>query len=342
MASRLDFNASIALKHQGLMSFGTASWIQDDTLGFTADAELEVGERAEMRLELAGLPDTVMADIVVVKARQDPRSEAFRYAARIAEMTTGDRELLEHWVEERSAGSTSFTSERMMASLTASVVSRSGPRRGGAANEAKKGRKPREDTSGSLRSSQTWNPSSSSVTGPPKERGRARINQALKTSLDPKESQDRKALRELRKDEQTAASDSRSVASTWSTSSVYSTTSVASQETVFDPKVTWAEGDPRAEVTWVDPRNLIRDWKTHLCNKALPLPMELPHPKRGTRLTLRLRLPDGQALAVRARVMGRAGRTVLCAIDLSPGVRHKLKKATRAAALADTVSDGPI
>jgi len=340
LASRLDFNASIALKHQGLMSFGTASWIQDDTLGFTADAELEVGEKAEMRLELTGLPDTVLADIVVVKARQDPRSEAFRYAARIAEMTAGDRELLDHWVDERSAGSTSFTAERMMASLTASVVSRAGPTRGGAAREAREERRARKRAtteSKAPRSSQTWTPSSS--TGPAPERGRARINQALRTSLDPKESHERKDLRDLRREEGTAPSDSRSVASTWSTSSVYSTTSVASKETLFDPAVAWEQGDPRAEVTWHDPKNLIRDWKTHLCNKALPLPMELPHPKRGTRLTLRLKLPDGQALAVRARVMGRAGRTVLCAIDLSPGVRHKLKRATRAAALADPQDD---
>lgn len=330
LASRLDFNASIALKHQGLMSFGTASWIQDETLGFTADAELDVGEQAEIRLELTGLPDTVLADIVVVKARPDPRSEAFRYAARIQGMTPGDRDLLDQWVEERSQGSTSFTAERMLASLTASAVENRARRAGAVTGERTTPR-----PSGSPRSSQTWTPSSSVSQN--HERGRARINQALRQRLDAPAPTETSTAPAAPRPPRTrdGDSDDRSVASTFSTSSVYSTTSVADKESAFDPQVSWAEGDQRATVTWQDPHNLIHDWKTYLCNKALPLPMEHPHPKRGTRLALRLVLPDGQSVTIRSRVSGRSGRTVLFSVELSPGVRHKLRQATRAAALAD-------
>ena len=79
MASRLDFNASIALKHQGLMSFGTASWIQNDTVGFTADAKLVVGEKAKVRLNPSGIPDMVIADIVE-DSKKDAQTQSIAQA----------------------------------------------------------------------------------------------------------------------------------------------------------------------------------------------------------------------------------------------------------------------
>ncbi len=326
MASRLSFNATVALKHQGMMSFGTASWIQDDNLGFVADAVLEVGTRAEMRLELQGIPDSVMADIVVLQARRDARSDVFRYAARIAHMTSGDRDLLESWVDERSSGSTSFASERVMASLASSAVSKS-PRR------ERTGKEPRRTGHGEGRSGDTWHPSSN--TGHHQKRGRARINAALRTSLDQAAADEQITLRgepqpKGRDDESSVVSDSRSASTSHSQSSVYSTASRPARETRYEPRVEWAEGEARATVTWTDPEALVRDWQTHLCNRALPLPLEPPHAKRGTRMVLKLVLPDAQAFSVRARMMGSAGRSVLLAVELPPGVRHKLRRATAA------------
>ncbi len=329
MPSRLTFNATVALKHEGMMSFGTASWIQDDTLGFVADAILGVGDHAQLRLELQGIPDTVLAEIIVVKARQDPRREAFRYAARIDHMAPGDRELLEAWVEERSVGSTSFTSERMLISLTGSAPSKTGRRkRPPGKSQEKKGSQP-----GDARSGQTWDPSSS--VSHHRERGRARINAALRTSLD-QGSPDGQRMnrgtspRESEREDSSGASETPSATSTWSQSSVYSTTSKPAPETTYEPRVKWTEKDARATVTWSDAAVLARDWTTHLCNKALPLPLDKPHPPRGARIILKLVLPDGQALSGRARVRGRAGRTVLMAVDLPPGVRHKLRRVAKA------------
>jgi hypothetical protein len=70
LASCLDFNASIAIKHPGLMSFGTASWIQNDTVGFTAEAKLVIGEKSQVRLNLSRIPNMVIADIVEASKKE--------------------------------------------------------------------------------------------------------------------------------------------------------------------------------------------------------------------------------------------------------------------------------
>ena len=327
----------MALKHQGLMSFGTARWIQGEVVAFIVDNRMKKGETAEMKLELTGIPDTVLANIEIIQVKRDDLGEVYKYAARILEMSTGDRDLLDSWIEERSMGSTSFTAQRTMAQMglqsVSGVQSSRGPPRSHSPSRSPTSRYAVGDSS-PPDSSQTWNPSNAGPGG--EKRGRARINKALRTRLHPDTDE---GLRPAQKVQQKSVAPpspaSQSASGVWSTSSVYSVTNEASQETVFDPLVKWTEGERRADVTWLEPQNLIRDWQTHLCNHALPLPMKLPHPKRGERITLRLKLPDGQVLALRSRVVGAAGRTVLCAIELSPGARHKLKKAARAAALAD-------
>ncbi len=80
---------------------------------------------------------------------------------------------------------------------------------------------------------------------------------------------------------------------------------------------------------WSTWQGLAADWTRQLSKNLLRVDTPLNTPPRGYALTVRLCLPDGQVLAVQAKVTDTDGAGMLLALDLSPATRRILNRAAQ-------------
>ena len=100
-------NAIFAVHTREGLVFGSTSSVGFDEICFEVDAEILPTEVIEWRMELTGLPDTVMGTLKAeLKALRDgtrlARGDLPVYIARILSMSDRDRELYHSWLEDRS------------------------------------------------------------------------------------------------------------------------------------------------------------------------------------------------------------------------------------------------
>lgn len=99
---RTEIRSAIALNGPLDRVFGTTRWIDGDVLRFETHGGLEVGDRYDVRLELAGAYDSVQARVQVVDTVRFQEEGPLTCTAVIERMTDADRASMAVWVEERS------------------------------------------------------------------------------------------------------------------------------------------------------------------------------------------------------------------------------------------------
>jgi hypothetical protein len=119
-------NAIFAVHSQRGLVFGSTSWVGFDEICFEVDADILPTEVIEWRMELTGLPDTVMGTLKAeLKSLKEgsklARGEVPVYIARILSMSDRDRELYRSWLEDRSG---SKSSRRDPSAAPRSAISR--------------------------------------------------------------------------------------------------------------------------------------------------------------------------------------------------------------------------
>jgi hypothetical protein len=100
-------NAIFAVHTREGLVFGSTTSVGFDEICFEVDAEILPTEVIEWRMELAGLPDTVMGTLKAdLKSLREgtklARGELPIYIAKIVSMSDRDRELYRSWLEDRS------------------------------------------------------------------------------------------------------------------------------------------------------------------------------------------------------------------------------------------------
>jgi hypothetical protein len=105
-------NAIFAVHTRQGLVFGSTTSVGFDEIYFEVDAEILPTEVIEWRMELTGLPDTVMgtlkADLKSIKeGTKLSRGELPIYIAKILSMSDRDRELYRSWLEDRSGSKSS-------------------------------------------------------------------------------------------------------------------------------------------------------------------------------------------------------------------------------------------
>src|SRR4051812_15843457 len=105
-------NAIFAVHTREGLVFGSTTSVGFDEIYFEVDADILPTEVIEWRMELTGLPDTVMgtlkADLKSLKeGTKLARGELPVYIAKILSMSDRDRELYLSWLEDRSGSKSS-------------------------------------------------------------------------------------------------------------------------------------------------------------------------------------------------------------------------------------------
>ena len=105
-------NAIFAVHTREGLVFGSTTSVGFDQICFEVDAEILPTEVIEWRMELTGLPDTVMGTLKAeLKSLKDgiklQRGDLPVYIARILSMSDRDRELYRAWLEDRSGSKSS-------------------------------------------------------------------------------------------------------------------------------------------------------------------------------------------------------------------------------------------
>ena len=103
---RQHITASIALKTSSGMRFGKATWIQDDRIAYSSDAEFSPGDRAEMRMELSGQYQAVLAEVLVIKTYPIDMKGEIGCVAQIMDMPSADSQRLTDWLNDLTDGGT--------------------------------------------------------------------------------------------------------------------------------------------------------------------------------------------------------------------------------------------
>ena len=117
-------NSNVVAKlPNGNVASGTVDWLTTNALQVELDHSLFPTDRAELRVELQGLEETVYIQAAVARSRPVDSSGMAAAIFRIIDMPLEDQQLLQRWVEDHALGGTS--------SDPGSVYSLSSTRRGG-------------------------------------------------------------------------------------------------------------------------------------------------------------------------------------------------------------------
>lgn len=88
--------------------FGSATQIDGNNVTFELEAQMEVGDNVEWRMELPGLDDTAMGRIRIVSRRADP-GYPVRWVGAIVSISPEDAAVFEVWRRGVEAGTRAFT-----------------------------------------------------------------------------------------------------------------------------------------------------------------------------------------------------------------------------------------
>jgi hypothetical protein len=100
---RLDVSSAVAVNRNGRRSYGTTRWIDGSRLSFSTHADVEPGEKLELRLALDGRYETVCAEVQIDHTRRPALGGPLVCDARLVYVPASDRRLLDDWIAERSA-----------------------------------------------------------------------------------------------------------------------------------------------------------------------------------------------------------------------------------------------
>ncbi len=117
----MSLSASISLRSEASVAFGTARRIELEDLVVETPGNFPLGGTLEFQLELPGLSQTVYGSAVVRKAavRND---DVNRFALRIQHLRSGDEILLREWVEDMAHGGSSAHPHRHLRDADLSSV----------------------------------------------------------------------------------------------------------------------------------------------------------------------------------------------------------------------------
>ena len=100
-------NNAVSLKTStGNMGFGTVEWVIKDALQVQADVNATAGSACELRMELLGLPRSILLEAQVTEIWPADNG-AFHIRMNLAEGQTEDRTRLTRWLEDQAKGGTS-------------------------------------------------------------------------------------------------------------------------------------------------------------------------------------------------------------------------------------------
>ena len=301
---RQEFQATIAIKYDGGVGFGTAHWMQGDRVAFTTNAELRVDQRVEMRMDLSSYNDNARGELQILQV-QDSKDDHYSCLGQILEMPREDFEALNRWLEDMAEGNSASHSVRWLKSLS--------PHRsnGGQASP--------EETAAALKrmavrqgSVAPGTGSQSGISVATKRRvGRGAIRAALRANIptqEPNSPETGKQPTILEEPEIVTVSET--------------APSEADNSIAFNYSVSW-QGPKNARIQWTTKAALGHTWRSSLKKGFINLqtPSDVD---KGSQIKLSLVLPDGQAIAIR----GTAGETVdgevKCLVRVPWGTRIKM------------------
>ncbi|MDP6190398.1 MAG: hypothetical protein QF872_06285 [Gammaproteobacteria bacterium] len=303
---RQDFQATIAIKHESGVGFGTAYWMQGDRVAFTTDAELCVDQRVEMRMDLSSHNEKARGVLLIIEV-QDEEDDLSSCLGQILEMPREDFEALNNWLEDMGDGSSASHSSRWLKS-----VSSYRPRGSQASAVETAAALKRMD----MRHGSTVNDSASGMNINTKRRvGRGAIRAALRANI--QASTPVSAPNDASNANNSTLLDEPEIV----------TVSTPPPKTVnnaidFNYTVTW-EGANAARVQWTTKASLGQTWRSSLKKGSIKLKTPAPVPT-DTQIKLSLVLPDGQTIGLRGVAGKTTGDEVECKVRVPWGTRVKL------------------
>jgi len=107
-------NATIGIRSQNGVQFGTLRGYREGLLRFHCDDRLLVDERVELRMELPGAAATIYGSVRIERVHEGRAGGPPGYVARVVDMSVRDRDALTAWIEDLSGGGTSKTPDRTL------------------------------------------------------------------------------------------------------------------------------------------------------------------------------------------------------------------------------------
>ena len=305
---RQEFQATIAIKHEHGVGFGTAYWMQGDRVAFKTDAELHVDQRVEMRMDLSSHNDKARGELLILQV-QDSEDELSSCLGQILEMPREDFEALNRWLEDLVEGNSMSHSARWLKSLsphrhrsnqastveTATALKRLNTRQGSVVGSG-------DSTVG--------------IGVTTKRRvGRSAIRAALRANIQVPEPKSPKT--EIERAKSSTILDEPEIVTVSEAPPIPSDNAIE-----FNYSVSW-EGASTARVQWTTKAALGHTWRSSLKKGSIKLKTH-ENIAPGSQIKLTLVLPDGQAIGLR----GKSGETVdgevECKVTVPWGTRIKL------------------
>lgn len=103
-----SLTATLSVQSRGGLVFGSATQIDGSNLTFELEAQMEVGDNVEWRMELSGLDDTAMGRMRIVSRRADA-GYPVRWVGAIMSVSPDDSAVFEVWRRGVEAGTRAFT-----------------------------------------------------------------------------------------------------------------------------------------------------------------------------------------------------------------------------------------
>ena len=291
---RQHITASIALKTSNGMRFGKAAWIQDDRIAYSSDADFTPGERAELRMELSGQYQAVLAEILVIKTYPIDEKGEIGCVAQIMDMPAADSQRLTDWLHDLTDGGTTSQPAAWLQSILRQKTGSATPEETRAALNRMAGHRKGASHSASVSTSERL-------------AGRAAVREALRASL----TVEKGGLSEVT-----------------ATPAEEPVTAPASNGAILDG-VNYQIEENRIKVRWSKATALAQAWESGLKSGRLEIPLMLPGTAENDSVNLRFHLPDGQILALRARVLQCRAQSMDCSVNVPWGARVKLINASK-------------
>ena len=306
---RQNIQANVALKTFSGLHFGTARWIQGDRIAFATDAEFTQGARAELRMELSGRYQAVLAEVLVIRTfRIDSRGEN-GCIAQIMDMPEADSERLGNWLSDLTEGGIGAQPSAWLESMIRSRNSKP------AATE--------EETRHALdRISQRLDGAHSrTATSGGRRGGRHSIREALKASF--VENTEPRGVHATQPKKQVEEPE-------------YEATDKLDKPTTngscFEGELNgliWSYNGEKLLLQWGERAALADSWNAGLTTGSISIPLTGTPLEVQQPIRVRLTLPDGQVLALRGKVDAVESTGLICSVNMPWGARVKIQSASK-------------